>query len=131
MTSTYLKLMAGSRLSNYMGLKLDAGTALKCGERYMYIEIPVARAELDGEATDVVKRNQHVFIVPACTVNVRGESIVDVEPNSELAELGTVQAGYKIHSQSGEKRPGFWFTARKDVDVASISHAVRLYMYNI
>lgn len=129
MESAYLNLVRGNRLSSLMGLKMVADYPYRNAQNYMYVEIPVRHFELDGEPVTEAKRNQHVFVVPACSINVRGTSIVEVEPNPDLARLGQLQAGYKVHPNSGLKEPGFWFTARKDVKLEDIGYAIRLYMY--
>lgn len=132
MESAFLKLVAGTRLTNYMGLKMDTDVPYKFGKSYLYIEIPVA-AVLGAESATVedmlVKRNQHVFIKPACMVNVKGSNIIEVEPYPDLAQYGQVQAGYKIHPGTGEIIPGFWFSARKDIDISKLEYAIRIYMY--
>lgn len=129
MSTTFLKLMEGSRLSNYMGLKMSPGFKFTNGQGYMYIEIPLLQVEMDGQPQVGIKRNQQVFLVPACTVEVKGNQVIEIEPNIELAELGTVQASYKIHPQSGLKRPGVWFTPRRDTDLSELTYLIRIYMY--
>lgn len=124
MDTAYLKLTAGSRLKNYMGLVVDEGQEYKFGMNYLHLDIPVRPTD---EYKDV-KRNQHVFVEAAAIVNVKGRNIIEVEPNPLLAEFGQVQGSYKIHPGSGEKRLGFWFTARKDIDLSTLDYAVRLYM---
>lgn len=137
--STYLKLVSGSRLKNYMGLEMAPGVEYKNGKGYLYIEIPVG-AFIGSPSTGAepgtseilkeVKRNQHVFVSPSCTVNVKGGYIVEIEPSTEFAKFGQVQPGYKIHPDSGLLTPGFYFTARKDVTLSDFTWAVRLYMYS-
>lgn len=130
MDTAYLKLVSGTRLSNYMGLEMLEGHPYKYTPSYLAIDVPLRgfRTADSPVLVDEVKRNQHVFVVPACTVNVRGSYIVEVEPNPELAEFGQVQAGYKIHPGQGRKEPGFWFTARKDVTKDMFPVAIKLYM---
>lgn len=132
METSYLKLMNGSRLSNYMRLEMDEGTEPVLGKNYLYLEIPLAGAIIeDAYKTQVsmeVKRNQHVWIRSAATVDMKGRNFIEVEPNPALAELGQVQAVYRVHPDSGKKQLGFWFTARKDTDLTSLEYAVRIYM---
>lgn len=128
MESSFLKLMKGSRLTNYMRLEMDAGVEPLLGKNYLYLDIPVAGAITEEGTTMQIKRNQHVWIAAAAHVDIKGRNFIEVEPNSELAEYGQVQGLYRIHPDSGRKQLGFWFTARKDCDLAQLTHAVRLYM---
>lgn len=130
MDTSYLKLLNGSsRIKNYMGLVLDPGVVPEAGKNYMYIDLPVRNAIVaEGEAVTEVKRNQHVWIQAAGKVDVKGMNFIEVEPNPALAEMGQVQGLYRIHPGSGEKQLGFWFTARRDVDLSVLKYAVRIYM---
>jgi hypothetical protein len=128
--SVFLNLCRGNRLSNLMGLKLDAlDSAPKFGSTYTYVEIPVGGVFKDGEPVEgKIVRNQYVRINPACTVDCRGRDAILVEPNPAIAEFGMIQGSYYIHPESGELRPFFWFQARKDVAIEDLGYAVRLYM---
>lgn len=128
METSYLKLMNGSRLSNYMRLEMDEGTEPVLGKNYLYLEIPLAGAVSEEGVSLQIKRNQHVWIRSAATVDMKGRNFIEVEPNPALAELGQVQAVYRVHPDSGKKQLGFWFTARKDTDLTSLEYAVRIYM---
>lgn len=112
-----------------MGLKMEPGHEFQHGENYLYLKIPVIGAASDEAVYTLdVKRNQHVWILAAAKVNVKGQNFIEIEPNPELAELGQVQGVYRIHPGSGDKELGFWFTARKDVDLRSLEYALRVYM---
>lgn len=129
MDSSYLKLTTGSRITNYVGLKMFGDTKFTHGKNYLFLEIPVLGVETeDGSLTTEVKRNQHVFIRAACTVDVKGSNIVEIEPNPALAEYGQLQPGYKVHPGEGQKQVGVWFTARKDTDLTTLDYVVRLYL---
>lgn len=128
MDTVYLKLMRGSRLTNYMGLQMDEGTDLTLGKNYMFIDIPVRGVDEEGKLVTELKRNQHVFIESAASLDVRGMQIIEVEPNPALAALGQVQGSFKVHPGSGKQRIGVWFTARKDVNLTELTYLVRLYM---
>jgi hypothetical protein len=133
MDSSYIKLASGSRIDNYMGLKMDEGYSYKHGKNYLFIQIPASvlvETSDKGleEPTMVIKRNQHVFLAAACTLNVRGQSFLEVEANPALAEFGQVQSIYRIHPDSGEQRPGVWFTARKDTDISTLDFLINIYM---
>lgn len=129
MDSVYLKLAGDARVKNYIGLEMLEGYSYKHGKGYLYIEIPLSHFLAEDNATEV-KRNQHVAVIPACTINVKGGSIVEIEPNPMLAAYGQVQAGYKVHPESGKQVPSFYFTARRDisVDLFKDTYAIRLYL---
>lgn len=132
MESSFMNLIRGSRLSSHMGLTMSEGIPYKFSRDYLYVEIPIVgflESPLSQEEPmKEMKRNQHMWIVPACTVDTKGQFITEVEPNHLLAEYGQVQAGYKIHPGSGKMTPGFWFTSRKDLDISKVDWAVRIYM---
>lgn len=128
METSYLKLMNGSRLTNYMRLEMIEGTEPILGKNYLYMDIPLVGAETEEGISFQVKRNQHVWIASAAHVDVKGRNFIEVEPNFALAEMGQVQAAYRLHPDSGRKQLGFWFTARKDTDLTQLEYAVRIYM---
>ena len=128
METSYLKLMKGSRLSNYMRLEMVEGKEPVLGKNYLYLDIPLIGAETEEGMSLQVKRNQHVWIQSAAVVDMKGRNFIEVEPNPALAELGQVQAMYRVHPDSGKRQLGFWFTARKDTDLTSLEYAVRIYM---
>jgi hypothetical protein len=130
--SVFLNLVRGNRLTAYMGLELEiAGVVaeVKYGKDYSYVEIPLAYAQApDGSTMREVKRNQHVEIVPACTVNVRGQYRLLVEPNPALWADAVVQGSYYIQSETGKQYPSFYLQARRDIDLSTVEYAVRLYL---
>lgn len=128
METSYLKLMKGSRLTNYMRLEMDKGTEPVLGKNYLHLDIPVVGAVTEEGTSLQVKRNQHVWIAAAAHVDMKGRNFIEVEPNPALAEMGQTQATYRLHPDSGRKQLGFWFTARKDVDLTQLEYAVRIYM---
>lgn len=132
METSYLKLMKGSRLSNYMRLEMVEGKEPILGKNYLYLDIPLVGAVLEDankiQVSMEVKRNQHVWISSAAIVDMKGRNFIEVEPNPALAELGQVQAMYRVHPDSGKRQLGFWFTARKDTDLTQLEYAVRIYM---
>jgi len=132
METSYLKLMKGSRLTNYMRLEMAPGTEPVLGKNYLHLDIPLMGAVIEDnnrmQMSMEVKRNQHVWIKSAATVDMKGRNFIEVEPNPILAEVGQVQAMYRVHPDSGKKELGFWFTARKDVDLTELEYAVRIYM---
>lgn len=128
METSYLKLMKGSRLTNYMRLEMDAGIEPVLGKNYLYLDIPLAGASTEEGMSMQVKRNQHVWIAAAAHIDMKGRNFIEVEPNPALAEMGQVQGTYRLHPDSGRKQLGFWFTARKDADLTELEYAVRIYM---
>lgn len=127
--SNFLNLNRGNRLSAYMGLELEPGVELQFAPGYIYAEIPIL-AFLNGESTEVDSplRNQHLRVVPAGTVDPRGDYKILVEPNPALSEFGSVQGSYYIQPNTGRQSPGFYITLRKDLVLADIKYGVRLYM---
>ena len=129
--SSFLKLVTGTRIKNYMGLVLEEGVTAAKGKNYLYLELPAVRflgSEADKESDTLIKRNQHVFLLCGATINVKGPNMALVEPSVDLCEYGQVQASFHVHPDSGEKAVGFWFTARKDTDLSKLAYGVRLYL---
>jgi hypothetical protein len=131
MQTSFYNWARGNRLSQYAGLKMYDGHEFKYAPDYTYIEIPVSYLRDNKEGLQYVKkglRNQHLQVVAACSLDVRGSLKVEVEPCPQLSEYGSVQAGYYIHPGSGEVSPSFYVTFRKDCDISEIPYAVRLYL---
>lgn len=130
MESSFLNLARGNRLSSYMGLQMAEGKSYRYAPDYTYIEIPVSILYNPTDEKEVEKglRNQHLFVTPACFVNIRGGYKVLVEPNPKLAAYGATQGMYYISSGAGEQVPGFYITLRKDLDISDVNYAVRLYL---
>lgn len=122
-TGSYLKLVSGSRVTNYMGLVMDEGVPFKYGKHYLSIQVPVRIPE-----DLIVKRGQQIFIAAACTLAVRGEHLVEVEPSVEFHQFGTVSPGYKIDPGTEKHQPGVWLIAHKSLDLSTIDFAVKLYL---
>lgn len=130
MESSFLNIARGNRLNSYIGLKMGEGKSFRYAADYTYIEIPVRELinVTDDKTGSKGLRNQHVRILPACEVNVRGNYKLLVEPNPELAAYGSVQGMYYIQPGQGEQVPGFYITLRKDLDLSDLNFAVRLYL---
>jgi hypothetical protein len=132
MDGAFLNLVRGNRLSALMGLKLPEGvTAPKYGPQYHYVEIPVGQVLKDGEPVSEGKivRNQHVEIVAACTIKVRGQHPVMVVYNHDLQRVANLGSFHVVHPSGDEAMaPSFWATFRKDCEVVDIPWAVRLYL---
>lgn len=128
--SCFVNLVRGNRLQSYMGLQEPEGKQAKYGAGYVYVEIPVRelRNATTGELLEKGLRNQQVLVLPDCTVHARSDYHILVEPNRRLAEFGSVQAMYYIHPGEGEQVPSFCIALRKDMDLAELDFAVRLYL---
>lgn len=134
MSTSYLSMASGARISNYLGLKMDEGIAFRYPgiqeRQYAYVEIPVARMELatNGEVVDKALRNQMIRIVPACSVEVRGAARFEVHPNRAFWDFGTVQGMYYLESKEGRLVPSFHIQLRKDLELTGDDYAIRIYM---
>lgn len=127
--SSFINLNRGNRLTSYMGLDLDEGVELKFEKGYTHCDIPI-RVLLNADGTPVEKglRNQHLRVIPACSVDLKGDYKLLVEPNPALSEFGSVQGMYYIQPGTGRQTPGFYITLRKDLDLSTVSYGIRLYM---
>lgn len=133
METSYLKLL-GSRLSNHLGLKMDEGYEYSFPQvqerNYAYIEIPVKELfnPTEEKVVDKGLRNQHLLVVPACTVDVKGSYRFEVHPNPKLWSYGIVQGLYYLEPKEGTKAPSFSVVLRRDLELSDIDYAVRIYM---
>lgn len=134
METSYLSLVSGSRISNFLGLKMDQGvdyTRPGVQERqYAYIEIPVRHIEnvTTGEIGMRALRNQLVRIVPACTVNVRGNYRFEVHPDRTLWAYGIVEGMFYLEPKEGEFSPSFHMQLRRDMELVPGTSVIRIYM---
>ncbi len=130
MDTSFLNWARGNRLGSYAGLVMVEGYDFKYGPDYTYIDIPLLGFFDSKEEKVVTKglRNQYLRAIPACSLDVKGSLKVQVEPSIEMAEYGTTQPGYYVHPGSGLIEPGFYIQLRKDIDLADVPYAVRLYL---
>lgn len=130
MDTSFFSWGRGNRASASAGLEMVPGYDFKYGPDYTYIDIPLAGFydEKKEKLVDKGLRNQYLKVMPACQLNVKGGFKVLVEPCTELARYGTMQPGYYLHQGSGEVSPDFYIHLRKDVDLADVPYAVRLYL---
>lgn len=126
-STTYLNLVRGSRLKNYMGLVTPE--PYKYGPGYLYVEIPAIDFIVSEGSTTTLKRNQRAYVVPDCTIDPKADAVIEVEPTIALSVNAIVQASYKVHPKTGKMVPGFWITPHRDLNIADLDYAVRLYMY--
>ncbi len=128
MDSIFLNLVRGNRLNTQMGLQLDGGVPPRYAKNYNYVEVPVREAVgSDGTPTSKILRNQHVRLVPACEVTVKGYSSVLVKTNPSLQAVANCPTLLLLDVAEGEQ-PSFYATFRKDYDLADLTWLVRLYL---
>ena len=127
--SVFLNLVRGNRINQYLRLKLENGAAPKYSRDYSYIEIPAKEFFLPSEEKKVTKvlRNQHVQVIPACTVDVQEGYRVLVKTNPKLQEIATCPALFLLDHKEGEQ-VSFYATFRKDFEISELEWAVRIYM---
>lgn len=132
MDTSYLNWVRGNRITAYAGLAMETGYEYKFGPDYTYLEIPALKFQSSGdkdlEDDQKGSRNQHLLLLPACVVNIKGQYRVEVEPNPELSKYGAVQPGYYIHPGTGEQAPGIYMNLHRNCDISELSYAVRLYL---
>lgn len=133
METSYLKMVDLTRLKNYLGLEMAEGFEFKRPETansgYAYIDIPaLSILSNDGELGIEAKRNAYIDLIPACTVNVKGRYRFEVHPNPKLLDYGMTQGMYYLEPENGEKIPSMKIWLRKDLDIADLDYAVRIYM---
>lgn len=134
MTTSYLSMVSGSRIGNYLGLKMDEGKAYRHPgvqqRQYAYIEIPIRHLinTSTGEIVEKGLRNQVIQVVPACTVDVRGDYRFEVHPDPELWQFGIVQGMFYLEPLSGKQEPSFYMHLRKDMTIDPERAVIRIYM---
>lgn len=133
--TSYLSLVSGARIKNYLGLQMDEGrvfTYPPTGDSgYGYVQIPAARiVDMAGEplVADKALRNQAVRIVPACSVDIKGSYRFEVHPNPALWDFGAVQGVFYLEPGEGRLVPSFVMNLRKDLTLTDIPWAIRIYM---
>jgi len=144
--TSFLKLVDQTRLNNYLGLKMVEGHSLsrptKSSRNYAYIEIPVlgfrklTSDAKDGssndpkgnELSDKAARNSFIEVVPACTVNVRGNYRFEVHPSAQVHSFGIAQGMYYLEPEDGELIPSYRLWLRKDIELSDLNYAIRIYM---
>ena len=128
MDSMFLNLTRGSRLSAYMGLEMSSGIVHTFGPNYQYVEIPFSHfLKDDGTALDEAKANQHLEVVPACSIHVRGNFAVMVHYNPALQAVASVGSSHIIWpGEMGRVAPSYFATFRKGIRSEDVTWAVRL-----
>ena len=127
METVFVNLVRGNRLSALIGLKLPEGLVPKYGPQYQYVEIPVkCFRKDDGSELDEAKANQHLEVIPNCTIQVRGSQPVMIHYNPALQAVGTHSGSHIVWPGSGEHSPGFYVSFRKAVSAADLGWAIRI-----
>jgi hypothetical protein len=127
MDSAFLNLIRGNRVTAYMGLKLGDGVPPKYGPSYQYIEIPVkCFRKDDGTELDKANPNQHLEVIPNCTIKVRGSQAVMVHYNPALQAVGSMAGSHIVWPGTDEQCPSFYVSFRKGITVAELEWAIRL-----
>lgn len=125
MDSTFLNLIRGNRVTAYMGLKTDVPP--KYGVGYQYIEIPIrCFRKDDGTELDKANPNQHLEVIPDCTIKVRGSQPVMVHYNPALQAVGSMAGSHIVWPGGEEQCPSFYVSFRKGIIVSELEWAVRL-----
>ena len=125
MDSMFLNLIRGNRVTAYMGLKTDCPP--KYGSSYYYIEIPVrCFRKDDGTELEEAKANQHLEVVPDCTIKVRGNQAVMVHYNPALQAVGNMAGSHIVWPGCDEHCPSFYVSFRKGINISDLEWAVRL-----
>lgn len=129
MAGVFISLLRGNRMSQYLGLKMDEGVAYKYAKDYAYVEIPI-REFYNPAAESIQKkalRGQHVRVVPACSVDIKGGFRYLVKTNPALQEVATCPTVFLLDVDDKEQ-PHFYATFRKDLDADRLDWCVRIYM---
>lgn len=125
-------MVDGSRLSNYLGLKMteghEIGRPTQASRSYAYIEVPVLTLRGSDGDSDEAKRNAYIEVVPACTVDVKGRCRFEVHPNPKLFEYGMAQGSYYLEPEDGELVPSIRVWLRRDLSLSNLDYAIRIYM---
>lgn len=125
MDSAFLNLIRGNRVTTYMGLKSDAPP--RYGASYQYIEIPVrCFRKDDGSELAEAKANQHLEVVPDCTIKVRGNQPVMVHYNPALQAVGSMAGSHIVWPGGEEHCPTFYVSFRKGITTVELEWAIRL-----
>ena len=128
MDSMFLNLTRGSRLSAFMGLEMAPGFGSKFGPNYQYVEIPLDYfLKDDNTSLNEAKANQHLEVVAACSIHVRGNFPVMVHYNPALQAVASLGSSHIIWpGEMGRVAPSYFATFRKGIKAEDITWAVRL-----
>lgn len=127
--SVFMNIIRGNRLSSIVGLEMHPDVPHKFAQDYAYVEIPFS--SFYNPTTEEVQtkgtRNQHLRVLPACKINLRGNYRLIVKTNPILQEYGQAPAMFIIDPNDNQQ-PSFYVTLRKDMDGKELDWAVRMYL---
>ncbi len=127
MEAVFGNLVRGNRLSALVGLKLPEGQAPKFGPQYQYVEIPVkCFRKDDGTELDKANPNQHLEVIPNCTIQVRGSQPVMIHYNPALQAVGNHSGSHIVWPGGDAHIPSFYVSFRKAVNVTDVEWAIRI-----
>lgn len=128
MDSAFLNLIRGNRVTAYMGLVTPNNNQnLKFGPGYQYVEIAMkCFMKDDGTELDKASPNQHLEVIPDCTINVRGSQPVLVQYNPMLQRYGSLSFGHMVWPGEGLVIPSYYVSFRKGMAADELGWAVRL-----
>lgn len=124
--SSFLKLIRGNRVTNYLGLHEDT---VRFGPDYTYVEMPIMHLQGSGEEdkpTNKAVRNQHLQVCVAPFTPHKLYKVL-VVTNPMLQRVASIPAVYLVDGSNPEPLE-MWATFRKDFDVSNLDWAVRLYL---
>lgn len=130
--AVFASIAPGRREARELGLTMLEGVAPVYRKGYLYVEIPVnVLINLtEDKEQDVGLRNQLIQIKPACTINLKGNSPILIEPNPELSKYGNVQGSYLLTPGVRKVVPVFNIHLLKTLNLTDISYSVRIYKFN-
>jgi hypothetical protein len=127
METVFVNLVRGNRLSALIGLKLPEGLVPKYGPQYQYVEIPVkCFRKDDGSELDEAKANQHLEVIPNCTIQVRGSQPVMIHYNPALQAVGTHSGSHIVWPGGDAHIPSFYVSFRKATSLSDVAWAIRI-----
>jgi hypothetical protein len=127
METVFMNLVRGNRLSALIGLKLGDSLLPKYGAQYQYVEVPVkCFRKDDGTELDKANPNQHLEVIPNCTIHVRGSQPVMIHYNPALQAVGTHSGSHIVWPGSGEHCPSFYMSFRKGINLSDLEWAIRI-----
>ena len=129
--SVFQRLLLDARTADHLGLQLSGKPRLGGGA--LYIEIPVEQilSLESGEASEG-RVNQVIKVVPACSLELKDNSVVLIEPNKEFNRFGYTQGSYLVSGADrlGRLIPSFIVHLRKQLKLDEISYGIRIYKFD-
>jgi hypothetical protein len=128
MESAFINLTRGSRLTAFLGLEMAPGHTYTFGPNYQYVEIPLSHfLKDDGSTLDEAKPNQHLEVIPGCSIQVKGHYPAMIHYNPALQAVATLGSSHMVWpGEMGRHAPGYFVTFRKGIKVGDVTWAVRI-----